>query len=47
MLLPSLIDSGPSAAPSQVWAWGGQAAEHIYRLVGVSAPPELLQKLTL
>jgi divalent metal cation (Fe/Co/Zn/Cd) transporter len=29
-----------------VWAWGGQAREHVLNLVGLSAPPELLQKLT-
>lgn len=29
-----------------VWSWGGQAREHILNLVGRSAPPELLQKLT-
>ncbi len=29
-----------------VWAWGGHARQHILNLVGVSAPPALLQKLT-
>ncbi|KAL4421342.1 hypothetical protein ABPG75_010633 [Micractinium tetrahymenae] len=29
-----------------VWAWGGQAREHILSLVGQAAPPSLLQKLT-
>ena len=29
-----------------VWAWGGQAREHILTLVGLSAPPDLLQRLT-
>lgn len=29
-----------------VWAWGGQARAHILSLVGLSAPPALLQKLT-
>lgn len=29
-----------------IWAWGGQAYEQLVSLVGRSAPPELLQKLT-
>ena len=29
-----------------VWAWGGQAREHVLNLVGRSAPPDLLQRLT-
>ena len=29
-----------------VWAWGGQAREHILTLVGLSAAPDLLQRLT-
>ena len=29
-----------------VWAWGGQAQEHLLNLVGRSAPPDLLQRLT-
>ena len=29
-----------------VWAWGGHAQEHILNLVGRSAPPDLLQRLT-
>lgn len=29
-----------------VWAWGGQAQQHLLNLVGRSAPPDLLQRLT-
>ncbi len=29
-----------------VWTWGGQAQEHLLNLVGRSAPPDLLQRLT-
>ncbi|PRW59960.1 putative aldo-keto reductase 2 [Chlorella sorokiniana] len=29
-----------------VWTWGGQARQHLVNLVGRSAPPDLLQRLT-